>query len=389
MGKNEMKKYRLRDVLLFYNGKSRPNSKGKYPLYGGNGIIDYVNEYNYENNIIIGRVGANCGSIQECSQRCWVSDNAISVTVRDEFDKQFIYHLLKLLELNQKHIGAAQPLITQEIIGNIETRIPPLPIQRKIAAVLTALDDKIALNRRINEKLEAMAKRLYDYWFVQFDFPDENGRPYKSSGGKMVWNETLKREIPVGGEVDSISRIADILPGGTPSKAVNEYWNGDIPFFGPTDYSNEVFQLTTAESITQKGLDNCSSLLYPNNTILITARGSVGKLVIVGKPMAMNQSCYAIKPKKLEDYSYLFYLTVQLIGILKLKETGSVFKSITTSDIEHSSLIIASQKIINLYCQKVSPIFEQIKYNSVEISRLTALRDRLLPLLMNGQVEVG
>ena len=310
-------------------------------------------------------------------------------------DKLADVHYIKYLfdsqlkrQYQQYSQGVAQDNLSQEKLLSIKFPIPPLPVQRKIAAVLTALDDKIALNKRINDKLEAMAKRLYDYWFVQFDFPDENGRPYKSSGGKMVWNETLKREIPKGWEVANISIVADILPGGTPSKANQNYWNGDIPFFGPTDCSSEIFQLSTAEYITPMGLNNCSSLLYPEKTIIITARGSVGKLIIVGRPMAMNQSCYAIKPKQAKQYAYLYYLTKQLIDILKYKETGSVFKSITTSDIENSSLVIASQKVINHYCQKVSSIFEQIKCNSIEISRLTALRDRLLPLLMNGQVEV-
>ena len=205
----------------------------------------------------------------------------------------------------------------------------------------------------------------------------------------MVWNETLKREIPEGWEVANISKVADILPGGTPNKANQEYWNGDIPFFGPTDCSSEIFQLSTAEYITSMGLNNCSSFLYPEKTIIITARGSVGKLIIVGRPMAMNQSCYAIKPKQTEQYTYLYYLTRQLIDILKYKETGSVFKSITTSDIEHSFLPIASLCWIGIYSQKVASIFEHIKRNAIETARLTTIRDRLLPLLMNGQVEVG
>ena len=116
-------------------------------------------------------------------------------------------------QLKYSMIGAVQKALTIDMLNKVIVPLPPLPIQRKIAAVLTALDDKIALNRRINDKLEAMAKRLYDYWFVQFDFPDENGRPYKSSGGKMVWNETLKREIPAGWEVNNLYYIADYING--------------------------------------------------------------------------------------------------------------------------------------------------------------------------------
>jgi type I restriction enzyme S subunit len=239
-----------------------------------------------------------------------------------------------------------------------------------------------------NRNLEAMAKQLYDYWFVQFDFPDENGRPYKSSGGKMVWNEKLKRNIPEGWYAKNICDIADILSGGTPSKQDSSYWkNGTIPFFGPTDYNGNMFQIDTAEYITPDGLAHCSSSLFDDNTIIITARGSIGKLVIVGTPMAMNQSCYALRSVK-GQYEYLYFLTIQLIEHLKAKGGGSVFKSIITSDIENSILCIASPNVIDEFTKIVRQMFLNIKLNTAEIAKLTKQRDELLPLLMNGQVSV-
>ena len=261
--------------------------------------------------------------------------------------------------------------------------------QNRIAETLLKIEQKVLLNRAINHNLEAMAKQLYDYWFVQFDFPDENGKPYKSSGGKMVWNEKLKREIPKNWHSDNICLIADILSGGTPSKRINEYWNyGHIPFFGPTDYNGSMFQLQTVDKITESGLQHCSSSLFEENTIIITARGSIGKLVIVGTPMAMNQSCYALKSKN-EEYEYLYFLTIQLIESLKTKGSGSVFKSIIASDIENTMLCVANKGIISLFCDKVSPIMRQIKKNTQEMIHLTKQRDELLPLLMNGQVSVN
>ncbi len=240
----------------------------------------------------------------------------------------------------------------------------------------------------INRNLEAFAKQLYDYWFVQFDFPDEHGRPYKSSGGKMVWNEVLKREVPEGWVASNICKIADILSGGTPSKSIKQYWeNGKLPFFGPTDYNGNVFQIETADHITQEGLDHCASSLFEEGVVIITARGSIGKLVIVGIPMAMNQSCYALRSKN-DEYEYLYYLTIQLIGCLKAKGSGSVFKSIIASDIENSLLCIADANIVTKFCRVVRPIFQKIKENTLEISKLTKQRDELLPLLMNGQAEV-
>ena len=261
--------------------------------------------------------------------------------------------------------------------------------QNNIVVILQGLEKKIAINRQINQNLEAMAKQLYDYWFVQFDFPNEEGKPYKSSGGEMVWNEKLKREIPKGWHASNVCSIADILSGGTPSKQEPTFWNnGTIPFFGPTDYGGSIFQIETAENITAKGLSRCASSLFDVGTIIITARGSIGKMVIVGTPMAMNQSCYALKSKN-NEFEYLFFLTAQLIECLKAKGSGSTFKSIISSDIEQSTLCIAPQSFITQFGHVVKPIFEKIKDNSFEIATLTKQRDELLPLLMTGQVAVN
>lgn len=234
-----------------------------------------------------------------------------------------------------------------------------------------------------------MAKQFYDYWFVQFDFPNEDGKPYKSSGGKMVWNDKLKREIPEGWYADNICKIANILSGGTPSKQVDSYWqNGNIPFFGPTDYAGSIFQIETAEYITEEGLNHCASSLFEEGIVIITARGSIGKLVIIGEPMAMNQSCYAFRSRK-NEYEYLYFLTMQLIEHLKAKGSGSVFKSIITSDIEASNLSIADEGTISLFTEKVRPLMNAIRENTKQIRVLTKQRDELLPLLMNGQVSVN
>lgn len=296
-------------------------------------------------------------------------------------------YIQKYFENNASGSGQRYTL-SNDTVNSIPILLPTIKEQEKIGNLFSFIDRKIALNKKMNQKLEAMAKRLYDYWFVQYDFPDKNGRPYKTTDGPMTYNPTLKREIPAGWEVSNICPLMEILPGGTPSKAKPEFWNGDIPFFGPTDYCGDVFQLSTEEHITENGLNNCASALYPPKTIFITARGSVGKLIVCGKPMAMNQSCYALKPFDLEKYEYLFYLTKQLIEQLKKKGSGSVFKSINTLDIEQSFLSIAPNEIIDLYCKKVKSIFERIKSNTVEIAKLTALRDKLLPLLMNGQVTI-
>ena len=305
-------------------------------------------------------------------------------------DPDFCYYLLpSQIVKKQLSAGAQQTKIrhtSPDKIKDVTVFLPELSEQRKIGHILRSIDSQIDNLTAINRNLEQVARQLYDYWFVQFDFPNHDGKPYKSSGGEMVWNEKLKREIPTNWKSSSITAIADILSGGTPSKSVDEYWNGTIPFFGPTDVGYSIFQIDTKEHITQSGLEHCASSLFDEGTIIITARGSIGKLVVVGKQMAMNQSCYALHPKN-GEFEYLFFLTIELIEHLKQKGSGSVFKSIIAIDIETSWLSIAPNSIIKDFCKVCSPIFKKIKENTIEIDRLQRLRDELLPMLLNGQVN--
>ena len=391
----ELKKYKLGEILELQRGYDLPSSQmkiGSVPVAGSNGVIGYHDTArgNYP-CITVGRSGS-VGKVHYYEQPTWAHNTALFVKNFKGNDPKYLYYFLKNLHLDEMFSKGSSvvPSLDRKVVHSL---IVPFQedktCQKQIASVLSNIDRKIELNRAINQNLEAMAKQLYDYWFVQFDFPDENGRPYKSSGGKMVWNEKLKREIPENWHSDNICLIADILSGGTPSKQINEYWNcGHIPFFGPTDYNGSMFQLQTADKITESGLQHCSSSLFEENTIIITARGSIGKLVIVGTPMAMNQSCYALKSKN-EEYEYLYFLTIQLIESLKAKGSGSVFKSIIASDIENTMLCVANKGIISLFCDKVSPIMKQIKKNTQEMIHLTKQRDELLPLLMNGQVSVN
>lgn len=160
--KSEWAQVQLKDILDFKNGKKRPNTSGNIPVYGGNGILGFAGNSNNQNCIIIGRVGAYCGSVFYESQRCWVSDNAICCTAKENSDIAFDYYLLKGLHLNERHIGTSQPLLTQEILNRIEILCPTLPEQRKIGNLLSLLDNKIELNQKINENLERQAFTLFD-----------------------------------------------------------------------------------------------------------------------------------------------------------------------------------------------------------------------------------
>lgn len=314
------------------------------------------------------------------------------VRVNSNYSNEFVYYRFLLAgrngELNKHFIGSTIKHLTGIGLKQVEITSPPLKDQQKIAAVLSALDAKIECNNRINAELEAMAKTLYDYWFVQFNFPDQNGHPYKSSGGKMVYNPTLKRQIPAGWSHSNILAVADLFGGGTPTKKNAEYWNGDIPFFTPTDADGNIFKFSTKDSITENGLKNSSTRFFEENTVFITARGSVGKLVLAGTKMAMNQSCYAFRAKMGISHTYLFFLIKELINHLKVKSSGSVFDSIVSNDIECTSLVIPDPAVIKKFALLADPVFERIANATRENQHLTQLRDWLLPMLMNGQVTL-
>ncbi|WP_342087107.1 restriction endonuclease subunit S [Dyadobacter sp. OTU695] len=285
--------------------------------------------------------------------------------------------------------GATVDRIPITEMSNFPISIPSLENQAKIVELLKSLDDKILLNNRINAELEQMAKTLYDYWFVQFDFPNEDGEPYKSSGGKMFYDEVLKKEIPQGWEVGTLEDIGNLLGGGTPRKEVPEYWNGAIPFFTPKDYEKSVFATYTESHITEVGLASCSSRLYPKGTIFITARGTVGNINIASTDMAMNQSCYAVTTKPGINYYFLHQFCVNLIQYMKVKAAGSVFDALVSNDFKLTSAVIPARDTIDLFGQRTASFYERILNNKLQNQQLASLRDWLLPMLMNGQVTVG
>lgn len=303
--------------------------------------------------------------------------------------------------VKQVNTGSNVPHISAAQIRDFQVLIPPPDDQKRIAKVLFVLDAKIDLNNRINKELEGLAKVLYDYWFVQFDFPITaaqaaamgkphlKGKPYRASGGKMIYNEVLKREIPIGWEGGNILAIAELGGGATPSKKIPEFWGGDIPFFTPTDAKSEPFCLDTEDHITQRGLGNGATRLYSQGTLFITARGSVGKAMIISRAMAMNQSCYALCPRNGVGSAFLYFHTLSLMDYLHAKSSGSVFNSIVTNDINFTPAVVPASQQLTTFNEVAEPMFKSILTHQEQNLQLTELRDWLLPMLMNGQVTVG
>ena len=254
--------------------------------------------------------------------------------------------------------------------------------EESIGTFFLNLDRKIHLNELINQNLEAMAKQLYDYWFVQFDFPDENGKPYKSSGGKMVWNDKLKREIPEGWDDGILIDIANITMGQSPDgSSYNEVGEGMLFYQGSTDYGMRfpsVRQYTTAPSRFAKKGD-----------ILMSVRAPVGSINIANNDCCIGRGLSAIN-SKLDSISHLYYILNDLrIAFDQRNAAGTTFGSITKEDLYSLPIIIPSDEVIRAFDKICSPMFDRQMILGEEIDILTKQRDELLPLLMNGQVSVN
>lgn len=258
----------------------------------------------------------------------------------------------------------------------IDIKLPSLADQRRIASILSSLDRKIELNNKINADLEEMAQAIFKNWFVDFE-------PFKN--GKFVDSELGM--IPEGWKVGRLTDVIKLMPGGTPKTSEPLYWdNGTIPFFSPKDV-NGVYCFATEKHITETGLNKCSSNLYPKDTIFITCRGTVGKVCLAACDMAMNQSNYAIKA--IDGYSqyYVFFLVKSVVERLIKKSNGAVFSAITSKDFDEE-ILIPSQKAVEDFTNVIDGFFRRIFTIGTENSRLSLLRDTLLPRLISGELEV-
>lgn len=242
----------------------------------------------------------------------------------------------------------------------------------------------------LNRNLEAMARQLYDYWFVQFDFPDENGRPYKSSGGIMVWNEKLKREIPEDWTNCFIDKYARIENGATPSTAIEENYGGSIRWITPKDLSDQSqkFTFDGERFITQKGYDSCSTTLLPVGTILMSSRAPIGLLSIAANEVCTNQGFKSFVPKDSSLSGFLYYTIEQNLPFIKQLGSGTTFSEVSKDDLLKLNLLSVPKEIIEIWDAKVSPILSRQNNLLQEIKSLKKQRDELLPLLMNGQVTI-
>ena len=313
-------------------------------------------------DLVFSRVGSvdRCTYTAEENDGWMFSGRCLRVRPYENIDALFLYYYFNLDSTKQFirniAVGATMPSINTALMCEVPVKLPPLPTQQKIAQILSSLDDKIELNNKINANLEQQAQALF----------------------KEFYKKSIKNV--------NFTDVVEILGGGTPKTDISEYWNGDIPFFTPKDVENP-YCLSTEKKLTEEGLNNCNSRLYPKNTIFVTARGTVGKVCLAGIPMAMNQSCYALKSKGMNQFLAYFY-TLETINSLKHKANGATFDAIVTRDFETENIKLLSEEDSKKIENIVEPIFNAILTNQSENKKLSTLRDTLLPKLMSGDLKV-
>jgi len=299
--------------------------------------------------------------------------------------KYLLYTLMsEYVQVQIRRINQTGSIVSNLNISSLKKLKIPLhnfEEQRKIANILSAIDDKIQINNQINQELEAMVKTLYDYWFVQFDFPDQNGKPYKSSGGKLVYNQDLKREIPEGWGVEKLGDIANITMGQSPKgTSYNEVGEGMLFFQGSTDFGWRfpvVRQYTTEPS-----------RIAEEDDILLSVRAPVGTLNIADTRCCIGRGLAAIN-SKVGVNSYIFNVMQDFKKLFDMRNSvGTTFGSITKDDLYSLQLVYPPNELLMKFDQSVKSFDREIKNRSRQNQGLTQLRDWILPMLMNGQVKV-
>ena len=334
------------------------------------------------NTLCLTIAGANTAETAILKFEACFPDSIVGI-IPDEkkADLHFVKYSLDLMKDKFRSVtrGATQDNLSLDKLLSFPIPTPPLPVQRRIAGILSAYDELIENNQRRIRILEDMARALYGEWFVNFRFPGHEKVPFVDSP---------LGPIPKGWEIVPFTEVADILSGGTPKTEVAEYWNGEIPFFTPRDTPDCFYVQDTDKHVTELGLSKCASELYPPDTVFITARGTVGKVALPSVPMAMNQSCYALRGKSGIPQRFLFLMTFQQVDYLKTNTGGATFDTIVVDTFRRMEVVKPSHEIMALFAHQTDAIFEQVNTLQRQIQNLRRTRDLLLPRLIAGHLEL-
>ncbi len=389
----EWKEYKLGEVVNILDSKRVPLSskerstrQGCYPYYGAQGIIDYIDDYLFDGTyLLIAEDGENLKSqkqnvAQLASGKYWVNNHAHILESNGESDIRYICYLLNTLDLSGYITGSAQPKLNQANLVKISIKLPPLELQKYIADCLSVFDNKIEVNRKINENLEQQAQALFKSWFVDFE-PFKNGEFVESELGM----------IPKGWRVGTLDEIGDVVGGSTPSKSKPEFYTDKgFAWLTPKDLSisNNKFTAKGEIDITEEGYKSCSTKLMPKGSVLFSSRAPIGYITIAKNDICTNQGFKSVVPK-LAGTAFIYYFLKISTKDIENKATGSTFKEASGALMKSLQLIIAPERILHDFENIMKPLFTQQEVLEDESRRLAELRDTLLPKLMSGELKVN
>ncbi|MEX1246232.1 MAG: restriction endonuclease subunit S [Thermoanaerobaculia bacterium] len=378
--------------------RGHDEAQGAYRVFGANGPIGWSSRPLAPGpGVILGRKGAYRG-VQYSPEPFFVIDTAYYVVPKNELDMRWLYYAIKHYKLGEVDDGSPIPSTTRSAVYMLDLEVPPSPEQRAIAHILGALDDKIELNRRMNETLEAMARALFKSWFVDFDPVRAKAEGRDPGLPKPLadlfpdsFEDSELGEIPKGWRVGPILEAARLLSGGTPKTDRAEYWGGGIPWASAKDVSqcDDSFLVETERKITDRGLKESATQLIPTLCSAVVARGATtGRMVVLGEAMAMNQTCYALETSAGTPFA-LYCQLRQEIDHLVHAAHGSVFDTITTSTFATSKVVLPSRPLLREFELRVDSLFRRV-LAGIKASRvLASLRDTLLPKLISGELRVS
>lgn len=415
MSKVEYKNTRIKDIGRVVTGKTPETKKAEFygdgymfitptELHDGFNVQvseKYITELGLQSiksncidgtSVMVGCIGWDMGNVAICHRKCATNQQINSITdFNPKYNPFYTYYWLLTKKDYLFTIASVTrtPILSKSIFEEIVIPMPDRSIQDNVVGILKSIDDKIENNKKICFELEAMAKTIYDYWFVQFDFPDENGKPYRTSGGEMVWNEQLKREIPKGWEIKKISNICEIISG--------------YPFQSSTYSKTGKYRLITIKNVQDSGIDlNVDNYVeaLPENLpdycilspgdILMSLTGNVGRVgLMYADDCLLNQRVALIKPKHsyLNVFLYFLFKSNRIKILMENISTGTSQKNLSPVDTGNLTIPFNSE-IVKMFCDKLESVITKIVIAEKEKIELTKLRDWLLPMLMNGQARV-
>ena len=386
-----VKEFKLRELLKIYNGTKYDHlNKGDIPLYGSGGLMSHVDEALYSGEAILLPRKGTLSNIMYVNESFWTVDTMYYAVVNDKLaDAFYLYSYLSQLDLSNLDSGSTLPSMTKSAYESIVVKLPDLNIQKAVANILFNLRKKLEINNQINQELEAMAKTLYDYWFVQFDFPDQNGKPYKSSGGKMVYNQELKREIPEGWGVESLvdNTLSTVIKPG-----IDEFTQKT--YLATADVVNT--SIKGGRLITYDNRETRANMQPSVNSVWFAKMKSSNKHLFLSHSMKelidstiLSTGFMGLQCKE-ESFEYLAsFISDPDFEIFKDKLShGATQQAVNVNDLKSILVTIPDDYTLHEFHKKVKSIFLNIGRNTVEDKYLNSLRDWLLPMLMNGQVKV-